>query len=58
MLSQTQAMSFFWKLFEGLPTASDGRLTIGDAPGLGVRLRSQNIANLQLGEPSVWTSSD
>lgn len=48
----------FWKLFEGLPIASNGRLSIGDTPGLGIRLRTQEVANLQLGEASVWTAGD
>ena len=46
----------FWKLFEGLPIAHGGRLSIGDAPGLGIRLRAREVANLQQGEASVRTA--
>jgi L-alanine-DL-glutamate epimerase-like enolase superfamily enzyme len=38
----------FWKLFEGLPTAEQGRLVMNYAPGLGVQLRGHVIADLAL----------
>ena len=39
----------FWKLYEGLPVAVDGRLTMTDAPGLGIYLRKEVVADLEVG---------
>jgi L-alanine-DL-glutamate epimerase-like enolase superfamily enzyme len=38
----------FWKLFAGLPVAVDGRLVMNDAPGLGIQMRSESIADLEI----------
>lgn len=38
----------FWKLFTGLADAKDGHLTMGHAPGLGIALREDVIAQLSL----------
>jgi len=40
----------FWKLFDGLPKAVNGRLTMSDSPGLGVQLRKEVVANLGISE--------
>ncbi len=36
----------FWKIFEGLPSAREGRLTIGGAPGLGVSIKEEVVSSL------------
>ncbi len=36
----------FWKIFEGLPTAREGRLVIGDVPGLGVSIKEEVVSSL------------
>jgi len=36
----------FWKIFDGLPQARDGNLTIGDAPGLGIQIREEVVSKL------------
>lgn len=42
----------FWKVFSGLPEARGGVLALGDAPGLGIGLREDAIAQLWVGKPS------
>jgi L-rhamnonate dehydratase len=36
----------FWKLFEGLPTACDGRIAPSEAPGLGISIRNSAVDEL------------
>lgn len=36
----------FWKLFEGIPQARDGALTMGSAPGLGIVVREEVVSQL------------
>jgi L-alanine-DL-glutamate epimerase-like enolase superfamily enzyme len=43
----------FWKMYSGLPTAANGELTLGDAPGLGITLREDVISALRRGEGTV-----
>ena len=38
----------FWKLFEGLPVATGGRLVMSNAPGLGIRVRKDVISELEV----------
>ena len=38
----------FWKLFAGLPVAAGGRLVMNDAPGLGIKIRNEVIADLEV----------
>lgn len=47
----------FWKVYSGIPPAADGRLSLGDAPGLGVLLRPEMVKCLQQG-PSLVASVD
>ena len=51
--SLIQAMNCFWKLYSGLPSAEGGALSLGDAPGLGVELRTAAVQQLQIGEATV-----
>jgi L-rhamnonate dehydratase len=46
----------FWKMYRSLPTAEQGRLSIGDRPGLGIDLQEERVAELQVGEKTerVW----
>jgi L-alanine-DL-glutamate epimerase-like enolase superfamily enzyme len=37
----------FWTIYSGIPSAKDGKLTLQDAPGLGVSLREDMIHRLQ-----------
>ena len=43
----------FWKLYDGLPKAESGSITISDAPGLGVSLREDAVGKLQIGDATV-----
>jgi hypothetical protein len=47
----------FWKLYEGLPVAVDGRLTMTDAPGLGLSLRREVVADLEVGSMRLTSDS-
>jgi L-alanine-DL-glutamate epimerase-like enolase superfamily enzyme len=40
----------FWKLYAGAPVAQDGRLSLGEASGLGITLRRDVAQQLQSGE--------
>jgi L-alanine-DL-glutamate epimerase-like enolase superfamily enzyme len=42
--------SHFWNLFEGNPIAKDGKISIGDKPGLGYTLDKNMLATLTLKE--------
>lgn len=41
----------FWKLFSGLPEASDGRLSAPTGPGLGIRVREEVVQGLCVDSP-------
>jgi L-alanine-DL-glutamate epimerase-like enolase superfamily enzyme len=43
----------FWKLYQGLPTAERGNITMTDAPGLGLTLRMGAVNQLQIGDVTV-----
>jgi L-rhamnonate dehydratase len=43
----------FWKIFSGLPSAQDGVLTIGNAPGLGIAVQEDVVSRLQHGNSTV-----
>jgi L-alanine-DL-glutamate epimerase-like enolase superfamily enzyme len=38
----------FWKVFEGHPEARDGRVELGDRPGLGISVREEVVAELEV----------
>lgn len=43
----------FWKIFSDLPEANGAVLKITDAPGIGVEIREDVVAKLQVGETAV-----
>ena len=38
----------FWKLFEGVPVSANGKLTMSEAPGLGIQPRREVVAELEI----------
>ncbi len=46
----------FWKIYSGLPSAKDGELSLGEAPGLGTTLRQDIVQKLQHGEAAAFTA--
>jgi L-alanine-DL-glutamate epimerase-like enolase superfamily enzyme len=47
----------FWKLFEGMPVAEAGSLTLPGAPGLGVTIREEAVEALRFGEGTETIAS-